>query len=780
MKSKIIKNIFLFLIFFFANYSLADHNTQITSPEGRLVTVIDRNEASSGQISDWNDATDYWISYYQLNAIRIDNSSRTYNCHGYAWVKSEERGTFWMDQSEMNQFINDQSWSNDNQSSYISSPEAQATQSKYNAEDHSVRKIQNSYPIGISDGRDYVSKWGSLGLVQHEKNHDVYYLKENLGHDFRKLKTTHYGTFSNYEKTWVGAGGITHAVTGNIECPNKLTIKSGASVNLGNNKYIRCTGNGKIVKQGSITGYTPYAKSGSYYKGFFPSSTTIQQIIDWSSSGWDIYVASGTYTENIYMEPNIDVVGAGVNSTTINGKVYFNTDDDATLSNLKVKNKITVNNSDGVSLSNIKAGHDSCYIDVSNSGMVYFNNFTSDVSRTQAIYAHNNSDLTISQGSLKNKYDGIYLAESNADLLNVELYQNTYDISAVFSTVYAFHCCFSSPVAGSTIYSYNSTVNWDRWRCCGGRGSFAKTTATQSSQPELDQDPAYTAYTEANAHWRQLVEIIREEQKSEERKTFSDYRKAAGPVTDQFKYIITQYPESPFAVFSLYRLSSIWNATDAYQELSSYMIPLTKSADQAHFVPWAKNALSSLYIRQHDYKKALNMTDELLEEYPEHRLAVEWLYRQGILYKYHLGQPALSEKMFNCIITAYPDHPTAQSARDELKDSAYKVMGKDIAVKTGTAAKDALELTVQSAPNPFNPETAIHFTLPEQGKVVLTIYDILGRKVTTLVEGHRSAGTHVARWDGCDASGHAVASGTYIYQLRFKEKVLNRKLMLVW
>lgn len=62
----------------------------------------------------------------------------------------------------------------------------------------------------------------------------------------------------------------------------------------------------------------------------------------------------------------------------------------------------------------------------------------------------------------------------------------------------------------------------------------------------------------------------------------------------------------------------------------------------------------------------------------------------------------------------------------------------------------------QNYPNPFNPSTQIKFDLPTPGNVLLKVYDVLGREVTTLVEGFHEAGHHAAMWD---AAGHA--SGVY-------------------
>jgi len=68
-------------------------------------------------------------------------------------------------------------------------------------------------------------------------------------------------------------------------------------------------------------------------------------------------------------------------------------------------------------------------------------------------------------------------------------------------------------------------------------------------------------------------------------------------------------------------------------------------------------------------------------------------------------------------------------------------------------------------PNPFNPATVLSFDLTAAGRTRLVIYDVAGRRVTILVDGHRAAGRHEVTWDGRDARGRELASGVYFYRL---------------
>ena len=85
----------------------------------------------------------------------------------------------------------------------------------------------------------------------------------------------------------------------------------------------------------------------------------------------------------------------------------------------------------------------------------------------------------------------------------------------------------------------------------------------------------------------------------------------------------------------------------------------------------------------------------------------------------------------------------------------------------------------QNYPNPFNPSTAIEFTLPRPSQVTLEVYDIVGRKVRTLVSEAVTAGTKRVIWDGNNADGATVASGVYFYRIRASDFSETRKMLLL-
>ncbi len=82
-------------------------------------------------------------------------------------------------------------------------------------------------------------------------------------------------------------------------------------------------------------------------------------------------------------------------------------------------------------------------------------------------------------------------------------------------------------------------------------------------------------------------------------------------------------------------------------------------------------------------------------------------------------------------------------------------------------------------PNPFNPETRIHFQLAEQSDVKVVIYDVLGRNVRTLIAANMDAGYHVVNWDGLNAAGIAMATGMYIFRIKAGNFIAHRKMLLI-
>lgn len=86
---------------------------------------------------------------------------------------------------------------------------------------------------------------------------------------------------------------------------------------------------------------------------------------------------------------------------------------------------------------------------------------------------------------------------------------------------------------------------------------------------------------------------------------------------------------------------------------------------------------------------------------------------------------------------------------------------------------------LRNYPNPFNPNTNIEYVLNENCKVKLSIYDINGKLVRTLVNSEKAAGVHNIIWDGRDDNFNRVAAGLYFYELEYSGKKIINKMVLI-
>ena len=85
----------------------------------------------------------------------------------------------------------------------------------------------------------------------------------------------------------------------------------------------------------------------------------------------------------------------------------------------------------------------------------------------------------------------------------------------------------------------------------------------------------------------------------------------------------------------------------------------------------------------------------------------------------------------------------------------------------------------QNYPNPFNPVTTIRFDVPEESRVRIDIYNVMGQKVAAVVDAHYQPGFHAVNWGGTTTSGSALSSGMYFYRIHTENFTAVKKLILV-
>ena len=131
----------------------------------------------------------------------------------------------------------------------------------------------------------------------------------------------------------------------------------------------------------------------------------------------------------------------------------------------------------------------------------------------------------------------------------------------------------------------------------------------------------------------------------------------------------------------------------------------------------------------------------------------------------------------------WPDLTDAQNQPQPSWDGPHCFRVFDPSVDVAEVDKGGMLPTdfalAQNYPNPFNPTTIIEFDVPVRSHVTLTVYNMLGQEVVTLVDQGRDAGFHQVDWDGRSSSGSSVSSGIYFYKLEADSFVQTKKMMLL-
>ena len=117
---------------------------------------------------------------------------------------------------------------------------------------------------------------------------------------------------------------------------------------------------------------------------------------------------------------------------------------------------------------------------------------------------------------------------------------------------------------------------------------------------------------------------------------------------------------------------------------------------------------------------------------------------------------------------------------DGIDESVGLIRCNDSA--TMTAAEDTGRIgpvLLGNHPNPFNPQTTIMFSLDQPQRAEVSVYDLTGRLLGVLADRSYDAGSHSVIWNGEDALGRAVPSGTYVVQFATETITQARKVMLL-
>jgi len=340
---------------------------------------------------------------------------------------------------------------------------------------------------------------------------------------------------------------------------------------------------------------------------------------------------------------------------------------------------------------------------------------------------------------------------------------NQYDLVADnSSTIYAYGGYASAnpaPISGQY-------VTWGSYSAC----SLPKSTVIVDNNKE--KDPGYEEFQKIVKQCSDLLKRIKKENKENEKVELTAYSKDYNKAINNFKNFVDKNPSSVFAKSAILMSAHMYKQQSDYEGFKSYLETICKNEKLVNINGILKRLLMDYYSHRKDYARTLALADEITKENTsDGELTSDVLYAKGLIYEYSLDKKEEAKKIYTEIVSDYADKSIYRMAKQQLMNMGIEVAEKKSQDLTGS---DELIFSSSNYPNPFNPSTTISYSLPEDGKVQIKVFDVLGREVATLMDGFDSKGKHSIVWNGSN-----VSSGIYFYSITFKNQTINKKMLMI-
>jgi len=358
---------------------------------------------------------------------------------------------------------------------------------------------------------------------------------------------------------------------------------------------------------------------------------------------------------------------------------------------------------------------------------------------------------------IENNNNGIHLDFAAGDLSGIEDYPNSFVNNS--TDVY----CFPAITIDA---KYNF---WDDGPDVTGAG-------TVNTSPEVNNTLA-----------KQKQSGIKQDQRKK-KITQSELDSIYQAIVKKLDHIIKEYPDSSISWKAMLKMRSIYPGLDDPEE--SYLDNLEeyrKEYSKKYAGRIAKRFSVNSLMRKGKFDKALKRSNKLLRKYARKKKKnkkgkekIAWLLFDRAKIKEFLNDDnpdlrkatsAQAKKDLSTIVEEYSQTEAAQHVAER-----YGMNRKGDTPDQSTPEEFSLD---DNYPNPFNPTTNITYQLPKNCRVTLTIYNIRGQKIRTLLDRNMEAGYKSVKWRGRNNAGQRVSSGIYIYKLHTSTGFEKTKKMLL-
>jgi len=251
---------------------------------------------------------------------------------------------------------------------------------------------------------------------------------------------------------------------------------------------------------------------------------------------------------------------------------------------------------------------------------------------------------------------------------------------------------------------------------------------------------------------------------------------------NQLQQIIEDYPDSKITPVALRYIFYVVNATNGdmsflYKVLQNFVInDHFKSAKAVNIAQVL--AAQALWIMG-DVEQATTEYQDLLSTCKEDAFRSH-IMLNIIACKLETGLVEDAISWHEQLSSTYPESEEKELAQQLFDDYQEDDLPPVLPKKKFAMIKTPNVIAMTSCyPNPFNPETAVSFTLPNEQHVLIEVYNILGQKIIKLLDLKMPAGNHNIRWDGKNQFGEKVGAGIYLCRMRAGDFIKTHKMTLL-
>ncbi|MDF1612694.1 right-handed parallel beta-helix repeat-containing protein [Stygiobacter electus] len=582
----------------------------------------------------------------------------------------------------------------------------------------------------------------------------------------------------------------TYYVTDNLSIPSEviLRVSPGSTVNFGSNVKLTISGGGTLTANGATFQGNGSAGSWNSIWSSANSSGSIEgctikdaQCGVYASTNANVTVSNCTITNNsLYGFSILSNSTVSISSCTISNN---GTGVNISSSPVTIEGNTFLNNSSySVNANNVSSNlywHDNTF---QGNGAMILNNaspwlYNNLITESSGVYITSGMPQFAYEPDNLRGYNVITCAGS--PLVKADNYSTVYmgyDYDGGYNSIYGSDLPDMMAVNNSGVYAdnnywggeapaiYADETSWILARTPLSSDPNPPTCGFQKSLAVLAKGSSEVSSDISDKYWQAISE---------------GHKGNYSTAKDLLKTIINgvyNNKYSPLALLALYDFKLRQNNSN--KQDNSVITEWTNTVNSLYnsqgnsLRPFAVRLLAREAAVSNDTTKMLSYNKELVENYPNTNNELTALYDLIIYYTQIENNLTLANQYFTRMKETYPEEDLTKFAEKYLRNLGIEAEEKKHTEEIVT--KEEMSFSISNYPNPFNPTTKIKYTIPNSEKVLIKVYDVLGREVKVLLNEYKDAGTYEIEFNAT-----YLTSGLYFYKIIAGNKTETRKMMLV-